>query len=58
VNISVEFAKSKQWNPTPFGEWRNAVGDATAVVGLSGEVVPIKTTDREELKIFAEKKKL
>ena len=56
VNISVEFAKSKQWNPTPFGEWRNAMGEAGAVVGLSGEVVPIKSTDREELKLFAAKK--
>jgi hypothetical protein len=57
VNISVEFAKSKQWNPTPFGEWRNAMGETTAIVALSGEVVPIKTTDREELKLFAAKKK-
>jgi hypothetical protein len=56
VNISVEFAKGKQWNPTPFGEWRNVTGDATAIVALSGEVVPIKTTDREELKLFAAKR--
>lgn len=56
VNISVEFARSKQWNPTPYGEWRNITGDTTAVVGLSGEVVPIKSTDREELKLFATKK--
>lgn len=56
VNISVEFAKGKQWNPTPYGEWRNALGEPVAVVGLSGEVVPIKSTDREELKLFAQKK--
>ena len=56
VHVSVEFAKSKQWNPTPYGEWRNAMGEASAVVGLSGEVVPVKSTDREELKLFAAKK--
>ena len=56
VNISVDFAKIKQWNPTPYGEWRNAMGETTAIVALSGEVVPIKTTDREELKLFAAKK--
>lgn len=56
VNISVEFAKNKQWNPTPYGEWRNISGDTVAVVSLSGEVVPIKTTDREELKLFVAKK--
>ncbi len=55
VNVSVDFAKNKQWNPTQYGEWRNQMGDTVAVVGLSGEVVPIKNTDREELKLFAKK---
>jgi hypothetical protein len=56
TNASVEFAKSKQWTPTPYGEWRNSIGETTAVVGLSGEVVPVKSTDREEFKLFANKK--
>lgn len=55
--ISVEFAKSKQWTPTPYGEWRNAMGETSAIVALSGEVVPIKSTDREELKLLAAKKR-
>lgn len=56
TNISVEFAKGKQWNPASFGEWRTITGETAAVVGLGGEVVPIKSTDREELKLFAAKK--
>lgn len=52
---SVKFATSKGWKSTPYGEWRDAAGSTAAVVGLSGEVVPIKNVDREELKIFAEK---
>jgi len=55
VNISVEFAKSKSWSPTPYGEWRNPSGEQTAVVALSGEVVPVKSTDREELKLLSTK---
>jgi hypothetical protein len=55
-NISIEFAKGKGWTPTPYGEWRNAIGETVAVVGLCGEVVPIKTNDREELKILASKR--
>ena len=55
VNISVEFAKSKSWSPTPYGEWRNPAGEQTAVVALSGEVVPVKSTDREELKLLSTK---
>lgn len=58
VNVSIEFAKKKMWNPTPFGEWRNSIGDTVAIVALSGEVVPIKSTDREELKLLAAKKQL
>ena len=57
VTTSIEFAKSKTWTPTPYGEWRNAMGETTAVVALNGEVVPIKVTDREELKLLANKKR-
>jgi hypothetical protein len=53
--LSVKFATSKGWKSTPYGEWRDSTGTTAAVVGLSGEVVPIKNVDREELKIFAAK---
>jgi len=56
VAVTIEFAKSKGWSATPYGEWRNAVGETSAVVSLSGEVAPVKTNDREELKLFASKK--
>jgi hypothetical protein len=56
VNISVEFAKNKHWSPTPYGEWRNATGETAAVVALSGEVVPVKAYEREELKLLTDKK--
>lgn len=53
--LSVKFATSKGWKATPYGEWRDESGATAAVVGLSGEVVPIKNVDREEFKLFAEK---
>jgi hypothetical protein len=53
--LSIKFAQSKSWTPTPHGEWRNAMGETVAVVGLTGEVVPIKHVEREEFKLFAEK---
>jgi hypothetical protein len=53
--LSVKFATSKGWKSTPYGEYRDETGATAAVVGLSGEVVPIKNVDREEFKIFAEK---
>ena len=53
--LSVKFATSKGWKVTPYGEYRDETGATAAVVGLSGEVVPIKNVDREEFKIFAEK---
>lgn len=53
--LSVKFAASKGWKATPYGEYRDEAGATAAVVGLSGEVVPIKNVDREEFKIFAEK---
>lgn len=53
--LSVKFATSKGWKSTPYGEYRDETGSTAAVVGLSGEVVPIKNVDREEFKIFAEK---
>lgn len=53
--LSKKFAAQKGWMPTPYGEYRDAQGNSVAVVGLSGEIVPIKNNDREEYKIFAEK---
>jgi len=53
--MSVKFAASKGWKATPYGEYKDEAGATAAVVGLSGEVVPIKNVDREEFKIFAEK---
>jgi hypothetical protein len=53
--LSVKFATSKGWKSTPYGEYRDETGSTAAVVGLSGEVVPIKNVDREEFKIFVEK---
>jgi hypothetical protein len=55
TTLSVKFAASKGWKATPYGEYRDETGATSAVVGLSGEVVPIKNVDREEFKIFAEK---
>ena len=52
---SKKFAETKAWKVTPYGEWRDKLGNTVAVTGLSGEVVPLKNTDREEFKIFAEK---
>jgi hypothetical protein len=56
VGITIEFAKAKNWSPTPYGEWRSSDGEISAVVSLSGEITPIKSNDREELKLFASKK--
>jgi hypothetical protein len=56
-DITEKFATSKGWESTPYGEWRDKSGDTVAVVSLSGEVTPIKSNDREELKLFAEKQK-
>jgi len=39
----------------PYGEYRDREGNTVAVVGLSGEVVPTKSVDRDEYKLFAEK---
>jgi hypothetical protein len=55
TEITEKFAASKGWESTPYGEWRNAQGETVAVVSLSGEVTPIKSNDREELKLFASK---
>jgi hypothetical protein len=54
-DISEKFAASKGWESTPYGEWRDKSGAPVGVVSLSGEVTPIKSTDREELKLFADK---
>jgi hypothetical protein len=55
ASVSKKFAKQKGWAETPYGEYRDGEGNPVAVIGLSGEVVPIRNTDREEYKIFAEK---
>jgi hypothetical protein len=55
VEVTEKFAASKGWESTPYGEWRSAEGETVAVVSLSGEVTPIKSNDREELKLFASK---
>lgn len=54
-DITEKFATSKGWESTPYGEWRDKSGNAMAVVSLSGEVTPIKSNDRDELKLFADK---
>lgn len=55
ATVSKKFASQKGWKPTEYGEYRDGEGNPVAVVGLSGEVVPIRSNDREEYKIFAEK---
>jgi hypothetical protein len=57
ADISKKFAVKKGWMAEPYGEYRDAEGNTVAVVGLSGEVVPVKNNDREEYKLFAEKSK-
>ena len=56
VRVSVEFAKSKNWQDAPYGDWTDENGEQCAVTGLDGQVVPIKYVDRQELKSFAEKR--
>jgi hypothetical protein len=56
VELSKQFAKQKGWTATPYGEWRNAQGEPSGVVGLTGEIVPVKSVDRDEFKIFATKR--
>jgi hypothetical protein len=58
ASISKKFAAKKGWMAQPYGEYRDAQGNTVAVVGLSGEVVPVKSNDREEYKLFAEKSKV
>jgi hypothetical protein len=55
ADVSKKFAAKKEWRAEPYGEYRDGEGNPVAVVGLSGEVVPIRNNDREEYKIFAEK---
>jgi cytoskeletal protein RodZ len=54
-SVSKKFADKKGWRAEPYGEYRDAEGNTVAVVGLSGEIVPVKSVDRDEYKIFAEK---
>lgn len=56
VRLTQEFARSKQWTDTPYGDWNDAKGQQCAATGLDGQIVPIKFTDREELKNFADKR--
>lgn len=55
ANISKKFAQQKGWKAEPYGAYIDAEGNTVAVVGLTGEVVPIKSNDREEYELFAEK---
>jgi len=55
ATVSKKFATKKNWKTTEYGEYRDAEGNPVAVTGLTGEVVPIRSNDREEYKIFAEK---
>lgn len=55
ASVSKKFAQRKGWVSEPYGEYRDAEGNTVAVVGLSGEVVPIKSVERDEYKLFAEK---
>lgn len=55
VELSKKFAAQKAWASTPYGEWRDSQGNSVAVEALSGEIVPLKSIDREELKIFVQK---
>lgn len=56
VRLTQEFARQQQWTDTPYGDWNDSKGQAAAVTGLDGQVVPIKFTDREALKSFAQKR--
>ena len=56
VKLTREFALQQQWTDTPYGDWNDSKGQAAAVTGLDGQVVPIKFTDREALKSFAQKR--
>lgn len=55
VDISKKFASLKGWASTPYGEYRDLSGETQAIVGLSGEIIPIKSVDRDELKLFFKK---
>ena len=58
VFISVKFATDKGWTKTPYGEWRDSTGNTAAVIALSGEAVPVKSVERDELKLIADKNKI
>jgi hypothetical protein len=55
VKSTETFASQKGWKSTPYGEWRDEAGNTVAISSPSGEVTPIKNTDREELKLFLSK---
>lgn len=55
VKSTEAFAIQKGWKGTPYGEWRDETGTTVAIASPSGEVTPIKNTDREELKLFLSK---
>jgi hypothetical protein len=54
--ITLEFASSKGWSSTPYGDWKSKEGEVVAVTSLSGEVTPIQSVLRDELKLFVQKK--
>jgi len=58
VSASVKFANSKGWKEVPYGEWHDAMGNTSAIVALSGEVVPVKSVERDELKLIADKNEI
>jgi hypothetical protein len=55
VKSTETFASQKGWKSTAYGEWRDEAGNTVAISSPSGEVTPIKNTDREELKLFLSK---
>ena len=55
AELSKKFATGKGWAPTPYGEWRDKQGNTMAVTGQSGEVVPVQSVYRDELKLVFQK---
>jgi hypothetical protein len=54
-SVSKKFAEKKGWRSELYGEYIDREGNTVAVVGMSGEIVPIRSIDRDEYKLFAEK---
>lgn len=58
IKLTIEFAKSKSWTTTPYGDWNDEHGQTAAVTALDGQVVPLKFSDRETLKSLAAKRNI